>query len=170
MFRFYYQPIKINESEPLKLSPQLHDTWTVEHMTWTCLSVFFLSRPYCCSSPSVSRSTSLSVCTLCLCVSVSLCLLLRQFFSSHPRIISLFSFCLSFYLFACIYDSPSFSLSVCLSVFLSVFLSVCLSFCLSENLIEWWTARSQNSKFTGGPWLRGSKSSGISIKRALIGD
>ena len=61
-------------------------------------------------------------------------------------------------------------LSVFLSFCPSFYLSVCLSFCLSENLIEWWTARSQNSKFTGGPWLRGSKSSGISIKRALIGD
>ena len=135
MFRFYYRPIQICDSESLKLSP-ITCTWSVEHMTWTCLSVFFLSRPYCCSSPSVSRSTSLSVYTLCLCVSVSLCLLLRQFFSSHPRIISLFSFCLSFYLFACIYDSPSFSLSVCLSVFLSVFLSVCLSVCLRISLSD----------------------------------
>ena len=106
-------------------------------MTWTCLSVFFLSRPYCCSSPSVSRSTSLSVYTLCLCVSVSLCLLLRQFFSSHPRIISLFSFCLSS-IYLHVYTTPRFFLylSVFLSFCPSFYLSVCLSVCLRNSLSD----------------------------------
>jgi len=109
-----------------------------------CLHLcFFLCLYFCVSASGLVASVSL----VCLTIVSYHCL----------------SFCLSFYLFAYISDSPSF------------YLSFCLSICLSENLIEneltdWLKWRSRNSKFTGGPWLRGSKSSGISIKRALIGD
>ena len=139
MFRFYYQPIKINESEPLKLSPQSHDTWTVEHMTWTCLSVFFLSRPYCCSSPSVSRSTSLSVYTLCLCVSLSLSVYFCVSFFRLTLVSFPFFLSASPSIYLHVYTTPrlflylSVFLSFCPSFYLSVCLSVCLRISLSDE-------------------------------------
>ena len=143
MFRFYYQPIEINDLEPLKLSPHSNDTWTVEHMTWTCLSVFFLSRPYCCSSPSVSRSTSLSVYTLCLCVSLSLSVYFCVSF--FPRIISHFFF-LPLFLSICMYIRLPVFFSICLSFCLSVRLSICLSVFLSVWESHW-VMNSKESKF-----------------------
>ena len=106
-----------------------------------CLHLCFFLCLYFCVSASGSDYLVASVSLVCLTIVSYHCL----------------SFCLSFYLFAYISDSPSF------------YLSFCLSICLSENLIEneltdWLKWRSRNSKFTGGPWLRGSKSSGIASK------
>ena len=118
-----------------ELSP--HFTWSLNCWNMTCLYVFsfYLSRPYRCSSPPVSR---LHLCfSLCLyfwvSASVSLTIWLRRSLSlSHPRIISLFIFLpllLSIYIYI--------RLPVFLSVFLSFFLSVWESDWVMNWLINW---------------------------------
>ena len=161
-------PIKINDSESLSCHHISHDLSTVE--TWTVSMCFHFTSPVHIAAlvPQCLAyiSVSLSVCTFWVSASVSLTIWLRRSLSlSHPRIISLFIF-LPLLLSIYMYIRLPVCLSVFLSVYLSVFLSVRLRIWLTYELTDWLKWSSQNSKVTGGPWLR----SGISIKRALIGD
>ena len=130
MFRFYYRPIKICDSESLSCHHFLHDLELLNMTDRLYVFSFCLPRTYRCSSPPVHLSTSLFLSLLVLlCLRVRLwlfgCVSLSRL--SHHRIISLFIFL-------------PLLLSICIYIRLPVFLSVFLSFHLSVWEFDWeWT-------------------------------
>ena len=145
MFRFYYRPIQICDSESLKLSPQSHVPELLN--TWHGPVSLFSSFPVHIAA-LVPQCLGLHLSLFIPCVSVFLCL-------------SLFTSASVFFVSPS-YHFPFFFLplllSICMYIRLPVFFSICLSFCLSVRLSiclsvflsVWeshWVMNSKESKF-----------------------
>ena len=145
MFRFYYRPIQICDSESLKLSPQSHVPQLLN--TWHGPVSLFSSFPVHIAA-LVPQCLGLHLSLFIPCVSVFLSL--SVYFCVSFFRLTLVSFHLLFFL--------PLLLSICMYIRLPVFFSICLSFCLSVRLSiclsvflsVWeshWVMNSKESKF-----------------------